>query len=199
MVNKYWRILPVLGFVLIACIACGKKEGFDLYKEVMDKELQSGKQADSLFLGMSFGMTSKNFFLHCWEMNKKGLFTDGQNNTSVLYKLNHHELKHAASMNFYPHFYDNKIYKMQTSFNYDGWAPWNKHLSSDSLLTDVLVLYRKWYPGGSPFIRISDPQKGVIYVKLDGNRRITVGQYDEIHVKVDYTDLVIEQKIKKVE
>jgi len=34
-------------------------------------------------------------------------------------------------------------------------------------------------------------------VKVDGNRRITIGKFDDRKVKVDYTDLLIEQKLKK--
>ena len=51
-------------------------------------------------------------------------------------------LKYPASMNFYPDFYENKICKMRVDFQYDGWAPWNKNLYADSLLPDVVNLYR---------------------------------------------------------
>ena len=120
-------------------------------------------------------MSSKEFYFKCWEMNKKGLFFDGQNNTAVLYKLKD-ELNHPASMNFYPNFHQGKISKMGASFHYDGWSPWNKHLSSDSLEGKVLNLYEKWYPKGNPFIRIEDAERGVIYIKVDGNRRIIIGE-----------------------
>ena len=76
-------------------------------------------------------MTSKEFYAHCWELNKQGVITDGLNNTSVLYKLDS-VLEYPASMFFYPDFYDNKISKMKVSFKYDSWAPWNRKLFSDS-------------------------------------------------------------------
>ncbi|GAA0543747.1 hypothetical protein GCM10009415_27340 [Chitinophaga japonensis] len=163
---------------------------FERYKSLMKREVASGVHADSLFFGIHFGMTSKQFFAHCWEMNKKGLFTDGQSNTAVLYRLNNHELKHPASLNFYPSFTHNKISGMRATFEYDGWAPWNKHLWADSLLPDVLALYKKWYSTGNPFLTISDKERGTIYVKVDGNRRIIIGRYDDMLVKVDYTDLL---------
>jgi hypothetical protein len=31
---------------------------------------------------------------------------------------------------------------------------------------------------------------------VDGNRRITIGRYDDVHIKVDYTDLLIEKQLK---
>lgn len=100
-------------------------------------------------------------------------------------------------MNFYPDFYENRIAVMRAEFHYDAWAPWNKAQFSDSLLPDVLKLYKKWYPGGNDFIAITDKTKGTIYVKVDGNRRITIGRFNDMLVKVDYTDLIIEEKLKK--
>ena len=189
--------LSLCTFLLLSAIVTGcKRSGIEEYNHLKSKELSSGKRVDSLFFGIYFGMTSKQFFSHCWEMNKKGIFTDGLNNTAVLYKLNNGELKHSASMNFYPVFKDNRITEMKANFQYDGWAPWNKQMFSDSLINDVLSLFNKWYAEGNKFIRIDDEKKGTIYVKVDGNRRITIGRYDDMQVKVNYTDLLEEQKIK---
>jgi hypothetical protein len=80
---------------------------------------------------------------------------------------------------------------MWARFKYLGWSPWTKHLDSDDLLDDVLKLYQKWYPGGNPFIKIEDEKRGIIYVKVDGNRRIIIGRYDDIQVEADYSDLSV--------
>lgn len=141
-------------------------------------------------------MSSKEFYAHCWNLNKQGVITDGEMNTAVKYKLND-QLKYAGSINFYPDFYEDKIAKMRVKFSYDGWAPWNKHLFADSLMPDVLNLCKRWYPNGNEFITINDTGRGTIHVKVDGNRRIIIGKYDERVVMVDYTDLLIEQKQKK--
>ncbi len=182
--------------IMIIFTNCMQDEGLAKYDALQKKELSSGKRVDSIFFGMYFGMTSKQFFTYCWEMNKKGIFTDGENNMYVLYKLNNNELKYSASMNFYPDFYKNKIYKMRVSFQYNGWSPWNKQLYADNLMPNVLALYKTWYREGNPFIQINDKEKGTIYVKVDGNRRITIGRYDDLKVKVDYTDLLAEQQMK---
>lgn len=161
----------------------------DHYNSLVKKELESKKKVNDIFFGINLGMTSKEFYLHCWELNKKGLFTDGMGNNSVNYKLVKNELKHPADMNFYPEFNKGRIHKMWVRFQYAGWVPWNKQLNSDNLLGDVVNLYRKWYPGGNPFIQISDEKKGDIFVKVDGNRRIIIGRFDDVQVKADYTDL----------
>lgn len=175
--------------------ACTQETGYQQYKAMAAKELAGGQRVDSLFFGIHLGMSSREFYAHCWEMNKKGLFTDGENNTAVLYKLNNEELKSPASMNFYPAFHKDKIHQMSVNFEYNAWAPWNKHLFSDSLQLEVLALYQDWYKKGNPFIRLDDDKKGTIYVKVDGNRRIIIGRYDDRRVKVDYTDLGIEKEL----
>lgn len=176
---------------------CKRDKNFEQYKELVKAETSSGKRVDSIFFGLYFGMTSKEFFMHCWDLNKKGLFTDGENNNAVLYKLDHNELDYPASLNFYPRFANNRISNMVATFQYNAWAPWNKQLFADSLLPRILKLYKQWYSNGNPFLEINDPVKKTIYVKVDGNRRITIGKSDDMIVKVDYTDLLTELKTKK--
>jgi len=187
------NVLGVLALVIgVWSCSPGPK---DEYSRLVKQELATKKRKDSLFLGISFGMTSKEFFGYCWELNKKGILTDGSNNTMVLYKMDS-ALKYPASMNFYPDFHENKIFHMRVTFQYNAWAPWNKAQFSDTLLPDVLRLYRQWYPGGNPFIEIKDSTKGTIYVKVDGNRRILLGKQDDMVVRADYTDLLIEKKLQ---
>lgn len=184
-----------LFIILCILIGCSEDSEMDKYNRLAKKELASNKKVDSIFFGIHFGMTQKKFFSHCWEMNKKGIFTDGNDgrgNMTVLYKLDK-ELKYPASMNFYPDFNDSIIWRMRVIFQYDGWGPWNKHMAADSLLPDVLSLYKKWYSEGNSFIQINDKTRGILYVKVDGNRRITIGKYDDVLVKVEYTDMLVEK------
>jgi hypothetical protein len=171
--------------------------GYRKYQMLMERELENRQRNDSIFFGIHLGMSPKAFYTHCWEMNKKGLFTDGLNNTAVLYKLHQHEMSYNTDMNFYPDFYQDKLYKMKVVFQYVGWAPWNKKLYADKLMPEVLKLYKKWYPDGNPFISVHDKNRGTIYIKVDGNRRIIIGKHDDMQVKADYTDLLIAQQIKK--
>ena len=108
---------------------------------------------------------------------QKGLFTDGANSISVLYKPD--KFKISCSMNFFPDFHDDKDYKHVGQFEYDAWAPWKRKQFADSLLPNVVNMYKKWYPSGNDFIKITDKDKGTVYVKVDGNRRITIGQFNE--------------------
>jgi len=184
---------------LFMLMACSQKKDIDKYNSLVKAELASNKRVDSIFFGFHFGMVQKDFYMHCWEMNQKGILTDGNNatgNMTVLYKLPK-ELKYPASMNFFPDFQDSIIWKMRVDFRYDGWVPWNKGLGADSLLPEVLAMYKKWYNVGNPFIQVDDEKRGTVYVKVDGNRRITIKKYDDVFVKADYTDMLAEKKIKR--
>lgn len=184
--------------VILMLMSCSGDKSMDKYNSLVKKELASHKRMDSVFFGIHFGMANQNFYLYCWEMNKKGLFYDGNDdrgNMTVLFKLSS-ELKYPASMNFYPDFHDSTIWRMRASFHYDGWVPWNKAMGADSLLPEVLAMYKKWYNDGNSFIQIDDEKRGTVYVKIDGNRRITIRKFDDVIVKVDYTDMLVEKQIK---
>ncbi|HWB27280.1 MAG TPA: hypothetical protein VG738_17510 [Chitinophagaceae bacterium] len=183
-------------FIIVIVCSC-QQQGAKQYEKLEKKELASSRRVDSIFFGLYFGMKSKQFFSYCWQMSKKGIFTDGLNNQYVLHKLDNGELKHEASMNFYPDFFDDKIFRMRVLYQYSAWAPWNKGLYSDSLLNDVLQLYQKQYPGGNPFIAISEKNRPTVYAKVDGNRRITIGILNDGTVKAIFTDLIVEQQIEK--
>ncbi|MCB0840801.1 MAG: hypothetical protein KDD99_29235 [Bacteroidetes bacterium] len=180
-------LLLIAGIIISGC-------GFQSeYTRLVTRELASGVRNDSLFLGIHFGMTSKEFYLHCWDLNEKQLVRQGNRNMTVEYQVE--DLEYPASMNFYPDFHEDKIYEMPVSFMYLAWAPWNQEMSSDSLQEDVMALLMDWY-GGNPFIKVEHPQKGAVHVKVDGNRRILI-QKEEVEVEVRFTDMLVERAMKE--
>jgi hypothetical protein len=179
-----------LFFIVIVAVAilfssCSPKSKYD---QLVKKELESGERNDSLFMGFYFGMSEKAFYTRCWELNKKGLIRQGTNNTTVEY-ITKDELKSKATMNFYPDFIGGKISVMPVLFTYTGWAPWNKELSSDKLQEDVLKWYGKVY--GDDFITVKSKEKGTAFIKVDGNRRITIFKKDDMSVWAVFSDLLV--------
>lgn len=189
---KYSALLFLITMVFVC--SCSRFDGTE-YSRLVKRELATGKRNDSLFMGIYLRMPAKAFYGYCWQMNQKGLFTNGTTGISVMYKIPTN-LKYPVTMNFFPYFHDDKITGMWANYEYDGWAPWNRNQFADSLLPNVVNMYKKWYPSGNDFIKITDKDKGTVYVKVDGNRRITIGQFNEKIVKVDYTDLLVEEKLK---
>jgi hypothetical protein len=167
----------------------------DRYERLVAKELGTGEKFDSLFLGLKLGMTDHQFYGQCWEMNKLGLIRQGAGNTTVLYSFE--ELKAPAEMNFYPDFYQGRIWRMPVKYSYKAWAPWNPRLSADSLQIDLLNKYKEWYD--DDFMEVRHPFRGSAYIRVDGNRRIAISKADEMSVWVIFTDLLVEKEIKDQE
>jgi hypothetical protein len=161
------------------------------------RELAKNIRKDSIFFGIYLGMPAKDFYTHCWELNKTGLIRQGPANTSVYYEI--HDFKHPSSMEFYPRFYDNKIIEMPVIFTYQAWSPWNKDLSADSLKVEVLDLMKKWY--GDGFLEIKNPKQpgSSAHVKIEGNRRVSIYNLDDSKVQVDIIDLRRHKSLDKTQ
>ncbi|HKK41749.1 MAG TPA: hypothetical protein VJ963_05005 [Bacteroidales bacterium] len=112
----------------------------------------------------------------------------GPTNTTVQYEIKN-DVKFPVVVNFYPRFMKGKIYEMPVRYVYKGWAPWNKKVTSDKLESDILNMYEKLYGGG--FISVKHPKYGTAYVKIDGNRRITIFKENELYVWAVFTDLSV--------
>lgn len=162
------------------------------YENMLKNELASGVRYDSLFMGLYLGMPEKDFYTRCWILNGQGLIRQGTRNMTVEYQLKD-ELKYPGTMDFYPQFAEGKIYEMPVRFIYNGWAPWNKKLSSDSLQVEVLKWYEMQY--GDGFIEVKHPERGTAYVKVNGNRRISIFKEDEMHVWAVFTDLLVKKEL----
>lgn len=186
-----YKHINLLFIALTIAILTGCSGG-DQYNKLIREQLATGVQKDSLFLGFKLGMTKKQFYTTAWELNKKHVVTNGGRNLSVEYHFD--DLKKPAVMNFYPTFYNDKIYQMPVVVKYESWAPWNRNLFADSLQQDVLKLFKKWY--GKDFITIHDKKKGLVYIKVDGNRSISIFQENDMYVDVLFSDLRVEQKLK---
>jgi hypothetical protein len=177
-------IIVILGIIFSGCSPRAK------YERKLKHELASGVRYDSLFLGLYFGMPEKDFYICCWKLNQKKLIRQGETNTTAEFELKD-ELKYEAVMDFYPRFNEGKICEMPVMFKYKGWAPWNKTLSGDNLQVDVQKWLEKVY--GNGFITVRHPVHGVAYVKIDGNRRITIFKENDLKVWAVFTDLTVKK------
>lgn len=186
------RIVWLMLLLISGCIVSGCSPKTK-YENRLKNELANGVRYDSLFMGLYFGMPEKDFYTHCWKLNQKGLIRQGENNMTVRYELKD-ELKYPGTMDYYPKFVQGKIFEIPVRFFYKGWAPWNKKLSSDNLEVDVLKWYEKVY--GKGFIKVKHPKRGIAYIKVDGNRRITIFKEDELHVWAVFTDMLVKKDWK---
>ncbi len=187
--NKMTKVMKTIGFMsLVALVMLSACKAPSPYEKLVKEELAKNVRNDSLFLGLSLGMSKKDFYGACWDLNKQGLVRQGSGNESVRYELG--DLPHEATLNFYPKFEDEKVIAMPCIFIYESWAPWNDELQGGKMALELQKMFMDWY-GGNEFIEIIDPTKGLAYYKIDGNRQITMLPQDEL-VRVLIKDLTIE-------
>ncbi len=180
--------IAYLFFMISLMFSCKRSP----YERLVNQELEKGVRYDSIFLGIKFGMSQKDFYTHCWELNKQGIILQGPSNLSVQYRLDSTEMQAETYMWFYPDFEGGELSRMPVEFSYLAWAPWNLELSSDSLLIDVKKLFEKWYDAEFMFLENKDKTKK-LWVMVTGNRRIRLFKKSPSTVGVDITDL---QRIK---
>lgn len=183
-----------LSALLLINFGCVKSE----YERMVDSELAKNVRYDSLFLDLKFGMTRKEFYASCWEMNKEGLIMQGPGNLSVQYVIDTTQVRHRMFMRFYPNFSEERIYEMPVEFTYEAWAPWNKSLSADSLLLDVKNLMNTWYEGEFRSFTSKDDNL-TVWLKVNGNRRIRMYIKSISTVKVEFLDLTVKPIVDKPE
>jgi hypothetical protein len=150
---------------------------------------------DSLFLGISLGMDKKDFYNHCWKMNNEGIVKQGPSNLNVEYHFIHEAVRDTIIMRFYPTFHDDKINEMPVLYSYNAWAPWNKQFWADTLLTEMVEVYKDYY--GEDFKVMEHKTTGKIYYQMKGKRRINLFQKDDQFVQAVFTDLKIEKELKE--
>lgn len=160
------------------------------YQDILEKELAKEERYDSLFYGVHFNMTRPGFQDHCLEMNKQKIFFQKGFSAQVAIYFNV-GFKYPVTFYFFPNLEKHLIQEVEGTFNYDGWNPFSREQHAEVLILDVVRQMEKWY-GGRKFIKIpySNELLGYKYVKIDGNRKITLEKnLDTRYVYVRLEDL----------
>ena len=165
------------------------------YSKLLKKELKSGKSFNDLVLGLKIGQTKDDFFEICADLNKKKLITSGARNLYpeyILYPKDSVENGKKIRMSFMGIFDNDRIMKgMDIRFNYYSWIAWREEYNSDNLINEIKDTLQLWYPGNN-FIKIDlklDSKNNLAYVKVDGNRQITMYKIDGRDVAVIIEDV----------
>jgi hypothetical protein len=180
-------ILIIITSILLSC----KSD----YQKYVERESSKDKRYNDLIFGLKIGQTQKEFFNICWELNKRGIITNGDG-ANVLYteKIDSLNPKQKRKvLNYYGIFDDEKIMQGVTmTYSYAAWSPSDKSYSADSLMYDVLDKLKYDFPGND-FMKI-DMEGTKAYVKIDGNRHIQVYIKDARNVCVKIEDLKFKYK-----
>ncbi len=161
------------------------------YEKMLKKEMASGVRNDSLFFGFEFGMTRKDFYAVGWEVNKTGAIMHGPLNRTVQYHMPAQKRGNLGMyMLFFPDFDENETIKnMDLTFRWDAVVPGHPQLNVDTLLVASKDTLMKWYGGNEFILTEFDKEPKEVWVKVDGNRRITLTKFEQIQVKGVISDL----------
>ena len=165
------------------------------YSKLLKKELKSGKSFNDLVLGLKIGQTKDDFYEICADLNKKKLITSGARNLYpeyILYPKDSVKNGKKIRMSFMGIFDNDRIMKgMDIRFNYYSWIAWREEYNSDNLINEIKDTLQLLYPGYN-FIEIDlklDSKNNLAYVKIDGNRQITMYKIDGRDVAVIIEDV----------
>ena len=107
---KYPKLLKIvfISSLLVLITSCQSE-----YDRTVNREMSSGKNYTDLIFGLKLGQTQKDFYTHCWELNKKKLINQGPSNQFVRHVLDSvspiYKPNYNMELLFYGIFDDKKI------------------------------------------------------------------------------------------
>lgn len=183
-------VVKQIFFLLILCLAFSSCESE--YSQTVKEEMNSGVIHEDLILGLKIGQSRKEFFDHCWQLNKQKLVAQGPGNKYAKYILtvdSTSQNPEKVEMLFYGIFDDEKImHGMEMKMHYLKWSPWNEEYQSDKLIEALKRHYNKEYPGND-FLEIDINEKTKAFAKVDGNRQIIMYPLGDKDVMAKIIDL----------
>lgn len=177
-------------FGIMLTVACSQSQ----YDKVVKRELATGKEYNEMMFDMKIGLSKKEFYGKCWQLNKEKLVAQGPSNQYVRHVLDSvspiYNPSSRIEMLFFGLFDDEDLMRgMRFRFSYTAWAPWNKELQPEKLQEEIKEMMKTLYPGNDFFNLDTKVNDQPIAVKIDGNRLITVYVFDNRFVQAYIEDL----------
>lgn len=177
-------------FIIMLSVACSQSQ----YDKVVKRELATGKEYNEMMFDMKIGLSKKEFYGKCWQLNKEKLVAQGPSNQYVRHVLDSvspiYNPSSRIEMLFFGLFDDEDLMRgMRFRFSYTAWAPWNKELQPEKLQEEIKAMMKTLYPGNDFFNLDTKVNDQPIAVKIDGNRLITVYVFDNRFVQAYIEDL----------
>ena len=174
--------------VLISFFSC--KSEYDQY---VKRELSTDIENTKLIFDLELGMTRKQFYDICWQLNKDKVVSQGPKNQYAMYSIEPGTIeieKNEIEMLFYGIFDEALIMRgLDFQFSYPKWAIWNDDFHSDELMKSLQQYFLDVFPGND-FIEVPLGKEDYFsYVKIDGNRQILMYPKDTKDVVVKVEDL----------
>ncbi len=174
-------IYLVLMISVWVLVSCSNKSNQAQQNTASEVEIQ---ESDSLIHDYTFGMSRDEFFELSWKYNADGILINGSG-AEIVEDVDW--LKAPAKRVFYPNFVDEKIVEMPIKYSYKGWAPWNTHLSADSLMYHLIPILSEDY--GVEFSLLSENMENPIYIGKRASSEIEIKVTSSYEVEVTFKEL----------
>lgn len=186
--NKTLFLLAAFGLILLAaCTSDAELPPAERYEKDLAASLAGTERTDAVYLGIDLGITRKEYYDRCTELNKQQKIVMAGGSNAVDHPLKD-ELPREATMRLTPGFGEDRttINTMTLTISYDDWAPWNKEAQASELIKDMYDFCIKTF--GEGFYVVPDEKRGSVLVQFKNNRRIDVWVKDEREVEMLFTD-----------
>ena len=161
----------------------------------MAKELARGIRIDSMPFGLLLGDSRQDFYKKCWELNKKGIVTQGPGNEFARHFMEPKEENgKRIDMLFFGIFdKQDKMRGFKMQFSYTAWAPWTPDHQAEVLKEAIEDTLMKWYPGND-FMDV-DLKKDDMFAsyKIEGNLEFKLIKIDDRQLAVRIEDITHEE------
>lgn len=178
----------LLGIIILAS-SCVREQS---YESVRKEELAKGIHVDSVIYKVHLGMNYSDFYAYCFQMNLNDQFDQNVAGDMVSVELTK-GFRFPVIFEFMPSKRGNseKIYSYWGKLAYKNFSYYNKDHSIEKLTKEAMNYFENNYKGRK-FIRI--PNENILlkykYVKIDGNRQITLDpEFSGQYLNIKFEDL----------
>ncbi len=185
------RLTFLLFLIAAALTGCKKEDNSPLgrYRSALIAGLEAETGPREAMLGIEIGITDREYFDRCTELNRLTLITMGGGSNLVDHRLVN-DLDRPATLSFWPVFLGENPRRVQAvQFNviYDDWSPWNKDAYADSLLPQVRDYFARTLE--TELQELNHPVNGTVYVSVEGLRHVALWAKDETTITGQIIDL----------
>ncbi|MEX2602414.1 MAG: hypothetical protein WD355_12235 [Balneolaceae bacterium] len=176
------QFLILLLFTGICFISCNREIDYDTWVE---QELSKEFREDEVLLGYRLGMETRDFYHHGVELNQRDIV---RGMSQIIYPFE--ELPYPATIHIVGNFHEDRLYELFCSIKYDDWNPGNSEYFTDRMIPELIDYFEELY--GSGFRKIEHPEhEREAWIKIDGNRRISIYPINEMYVNIEFFDLTV--------
>ncbi len=185
------RLIFLLLLFATALTGCNKEDNSPLgrYRSALSAGLEAETGPREAVLGIEVGITDREFFDRCTELNQQMLITMGGGNNLVDHHLVN-DLDRPAMLSFWPVFLGQnprRVQALQFNVIYDDWSPWNQQATAEKLMPEVREYFSRTL--GLELQALEHPLHDTVYVNVNGLRHVAIWEKDATTVTGQIMDL----------